>query len=461
MRVSRCRFVVVVISILLVRFVAVPNILAQQPRRPLVLLISIDGLRPDNVPRADELGLKIPNLRRFLADGVYATGVNGVLPTVTYPSHTTLLTGVTPAVHGIVANTTFDPLGRNYGGWYWYAEDIKVPTLWDIAAKNGISTANVYWPVSVGANVTYNISQIWRAGTEDDRKLQRSVSTPGLLNELEKQIGTPFPVGSDESIDADELRARFANLLLEEKKPAFMTVYLTALDHIEHETGPFSKESLAVLERLDAVVGTLRQTAEGHGPAVICVVSDHGFAKTDKELNLNSTLRQAGLIELNPDGSVKSWRASAWLAGGSAAIMLKDSADTNASAKARQLLDQMLADPAGGVARVLEPAEFTAGGGFPGAAFVVGLKPGFQLGPKLAGPVVVPRKPGGMHGYLPENPEMLSSFFLVGPYTHRGLSLGIIDMRDIAPTLAEIMGFELGTSQGHSLARKIATVPAR
>ncbi|MGO9307358.1 MAG: alkaline phosphatase family protein [Candidatus Korobacteraceae bacterium] len=430
MKKCRYRIHVIAIAILAALFVAASNALAQQPQRPLVLLISIDGLRPDNVLRADEFGLKIPNLRRFLVDGAYATGVTGVLPTVTYPAHTTILTGVTPAVHGIVANTTFDPLGKNYTGWYWYAEDIKVPTLWDMAAKNGISTANVYWPVSVGANVTYNIAQIWRAGTEDDRKLQRSLSTPGLLSALEKQIGESFPVGSDESIDADELRARFANLLLQEKKPAFMAVYLTALDHIEHATGPFSKESLAVLERLDAVVGQLRQTAEAQGPAVICVVSDHGFAKTDKELNLNSALRQAGLIELNSDGSVKSWRASAWLAGGSAAIMLKDRSDSDANTRVRLLLDQMLADPAAGIARILEPAEFTAGGGFPGATLVVSLKPGYQLGPKLDGPVVAPRKPGGMHGYLPENPDMLSSllyywtrhpaWILTGNYRHAG-----------------------------------------
>lgn len=431
-----------------------------QSQRPFVLLISIDGLRPDNVLRADELGLKIPNLRRFLVDGTYATGVTGVLPTVTYPSHTTLLTGVAPAVHGIVANTTFDPLNKNYGGWYWYAEDIKVPTLWDYAAKHGISTANVYWPVSVGANITYNISQIWRAGTDDDRKLQRSVSTPGLLEGLEKEMAMPFPLGSDESIEADELRARFAELLLREKNPVFMTVYLTALDHIEHETSPFSKESLAVLERLDGVVGRLRQDGEARGPAVICVVSDHGFAKTDKELNLNSALRQAGLIELNSDDSLKSWRASAWLAGGSAAIMLKDPEDDDAKAKVRRLLDQMLADPAGGIARVLDPAEIKAGGGFPDAAFVVGLKLGYQLGPKFDGPVVVPRKLGGMHGYLPEIPEMKSSFFLVGPGVRHGVSLGTIDMRDVAPTLGEFLGFSLDT-KGHSLVRQAASISAR
>lgn len=452
------RFSLVILAVVVVFFAA--PVATAQGQEPFVLLISIDGLRPDNVIRADELGLKIPNLRQFLSDGAYATGVNGVLPTVTYPSHTTLLTGVAPAVHGIFANTTFDPLSKNDGGWYWYAADIKVPTLWDYAAKNGISTANVYWPVSVGAKITYNISQIWRAGTDDDRKLQRSVSTPGLLDGLEREIATPFPIGSDESIAADELRARFAESLLREKHPGFMTVYLTALDHIEHETGPFSRESLAVLERLDAVVGRLREDAEARGPTVICVVSDHGFAKTDKELNLNSALRQAGLIELNPDSSVKSWRASAWLAGGSAAIMLKDPEDSEARMKVRRLLDQMLADPAGGITRVLDPAEFRAAGGFPDAAFVVGLKPGYQLGQKLEGPAVVPRKLGGMHGYLPEDPEMQSSFFLVGPGIQHGVSLGHIDMRDIAPTLAELLGFSLSTD-GHSLVRQITSVPAR
>jgi predicted AlkP superfamily pyrophosphatase or phosphodiesterase len=174
------------------------------------------------------------------------------------------------------------------------------------------------WPRSLGWSrpTCSTIALCWNQPPERKlRDLQRSVSTPGLLEGLEKEMATAFPVGSDESIEADELRARFAELLLREKNPGFMTVYLTALDHIEHETAPFSKASLAVLERLDTVVGRLRHVAEARGPAVICVVSDHGFAKTDKELNLNSALRQDWLIELNQDGSVRSWRASAWLAG--------------------------------------------------------------------------------------------------------------------------------------------------
>ena len=130
---------------------------------PLLLLISVDGMKPEAVIDAPSHGLKVPNLRAFMADGAYARGVRGVLPTLTYPSHTTLLTGASPAKHGIIDNTTFDPELRNQRGWYWYTEDIKVPTLWDAAAAANLKTANVYWPVSVGAKITYNLPQIWRA----------------------------------------------------------------------------------------------------------------------------------------------------------------------------------------------------------------------------------------------------------------------------------------------------------
>jgi predicted AlkP superfamily pyrophosphatase or phosphodiesterase len=115
---------------------------AQAGRVPVVLL-SIDGLKPDYVLEADRHGLKVPNLRKLAADGAFATGVTGVTPTVTYPSHTTLVTGVSPAEHGILNNSPFDPHGTNVNGWSWYAEDIRVPTLWDAATEAGLVTANV------------------------------------------------------------------------------------------------------------------------------------------------------------------------------------------------------------------------------------------------------------------------------------------------------------------------------
>ena len=93
------------------------------------VLVSIDGLMPASYTAPDALGLSVPNLRRLVAEGASAEGVVGVLPSVTYPSHTTLLTGTPPGTHGIPFNTYFDPLGRSNDAWLWYAREVRVPTL--------------------------------------------------------------------------------------------------------------------------------------------------------------------------------------------------------------------------------------------------------------------------------------------------------------------------------------------
>jgi hypothetical protein len=424
---------------------------AQQPvQRPLLLLISIDGLRPDYVTAADAHGAKVPNLRRFLTEGAFAQGVVGVIPTVTYPSHTTLISGVAPATHGIFANTTFDPLRENHGGWYWYSEDIRVATLWDAAARAGLSTASVQWPVSVGARVTWNIPEFWRAGTADDAKLLRAVSTPGLLAELEPDLG-PYPRAL--TAESDEQRVRYAAAILEKKRPNLLTLHLVSLDHVQHTTGPFSAETMATLERVDALVGTLRAVAErlAPGEAHVAVVSDHGFGKTVKQLNLHAEFRRLGLITVGGQGRVTDWKAMPWTAGGAIAIVLKDPADTTTAAEVRALLDRLAADPAHGIDRVLDASALRARGGFPTAAFLVGLKPDWEAGSRLSGSLVAAATLAGNHGHLPDLPDLHASFFVVGPGVPAGRTLGVIDMRDIATTLARRLGLALPAAEGRVL----------
>jgi predicted AlkP superfamily pyrophosphatase or phosphodiesterase len=424
---------------------------AQQPvQKPLLLLISIDGLRPDYVTAADAHGAKVPNLRRFLTEGAFAQGVVGVIPTVTYPSHTTLITGTAPATHGILANTTFDPLRENRGGWYWYSEDIRVATLWDAAARAGLSTASVQWPVSVGARVTWNIPEFWRAGTADDAKLLRAVSTPGLLAELEPDLG-PYPRAL--TPESDDQRTRYAAAILEKKRPNLLTLHLVSLDHVQHTTGPFSAETMATLERVDAAVGTLRAVAERLAPggAFVAVVSDHGFGKTTKQLNLHAEFRRVGLITVGGQGRVTDWKAMPWTAGGAIAIVLKDPADAATTAEVRALLDRLAADPAHGIDRVLDAAALRDRGGFPTAAFLVGLKPDWDAGSSLSGPLVGAPSVAGMHGHLPDLPDLHAAFFVVGPGVPAGRALGVIDMRDIATTMARRLGLALPAAEGRVL----------
>jgi hypothetical protein len=131
-----------------------------------VLMISIDGLRSRDVTEAPVRGLTLPTFRKLMADGAWADGVKDMLPSVTYPNHTTLVTGVAPALHGIAGNLTFDPLQKNMEGWYWYASDVKVPTLFDAVHDAGKVSMNSGWPVTVGnRSITDNIPEYWRAYT--------------------------------------------------------------------------------------------------------------------------------------------------------------------------------------------------------------------------------------------------------------------------------------------------------
>ena len=412
-----------------------------------VVLISIDGLKPEYVLQADAYGLRIPNLRALVARGAHATGVVGVVPTVTYPSHTTLVTGVAPARHGIISNNTFDPLKRNQGGWYWYASDIRVPTLWDAVMDAGRTTGNVHWPVTVGARITWNLPQYWRTGEADDRKLVRALSTSGLYDAMEHEVGVPYADGIDESLAGDELRARFAVRMIESRHPALMLAYFTALDHEQHGSGPFSHASLVTLERIDGIVGTLvAAAARAYGSdVVIAIVSDHGFQRTTRAVNLIHALRSAGLVDYAPGAGDKptAWRATIWSGGASAAIMLKDTADASTRTRVIKLLRSLAADPSNGIERVIDGAELRRRGGFPGAIALVNLRDGYTLGDNSRGPLVVNVSTGGMHGYLPDSPAMRASFIIAGPGIPAGRALGVIDQRAIAPTLARVLGVRL------------------
>jgi predicted AlkP superfamily pyrophosphatase or phosphodiesterase len=429
-----------------------------QPAPVPVVLLSVDGLKPDYVLEADRHGLKVPNLRRLVAEGAHATGVTGVPPTVTYPSHTTLVTGVSPSEHGILNNSPFDPMNTNPGGWYWYAEDIKVPTLWDVAGDAGLVTANVDWPVTVGARIRHSIVQYWRApapvspGGDEDHKLLRALSTPGLLDEAERDLGR-YPAGYRYTPADDAARARFVAWMIEKKRPDLLTAYLSSLDEAQHYFGPYDQTTFQTIEAIDGLVAQVRATAERayEGRFVLAVVSDHGHIRTDRAVHVNAALRQAGLIDVDGEGKVTGWRAYAWSAGGSAAVMLKDPADGATRAKVRAALQEVAADASRPIDRIVEGAELKASGGFPAAGSVVGLRPGFRIGAALSGRLVTTvAEPGGTHGYLPGPRDMEASFFIVGTGVAAGRSLGAIDMRDVAPTLAAKLGVLLPRAQGRN-----------
>jgi predicted AlkP superfamily pyrophosphatase or phosphodiesterase len=413
------------------------------PGRRLVL-VSVDGLMPDYYLRADALGLKVPHLRRLMKEGAWARGVVGVLPTVTYPSHTTLITGVPPRVHGISGNTVFDPLRRAGEAWQWFARDIKVPTLVSAARARWLTTASVSWPVSVGLGTDWNVPEFWRPGSshEVDLELLDALSTPHLLDDVARHRGRPlaWPVKDEDRVDT-------AVFLLDVHRPDLLLLHIFASDTAQHDFGPLSPEAKAAVEESDSSLGRLRDALERGGVAastVFAVVSDHGFLPISETLRPNVLLKEAGFLTLDAGGKPTDWRAAFHANGGSASLVLKDPGDQEALSRVRGLFDAKRAEAGSGIARILDAREVEAMGGALGVSLVLDAKEGFSFSDSLDGAWVSPSRGKGHHGYAPDRPEMNAAFLVAGPGLSLRGDLGVVRMTAIAPTLARALGVSLG-----------------
>jgi predicted AlkP superfamily pyrophosphatase or phosphodiesterase len=169
------------------------------------------------------------------------------------------------------------------------------------------------------------------------------------------------------------------------------------------------------------------------------VVSDHGFVQITHKVNLMQPFLRAGLLQ-----SGGSWKAQPWSGSGMAAVMLHDPADSQAENQVRDLLQAMKADPNNGIAEVLEGNAIKQRGAFPDAAFLIVMKLGYYaLADATSPPLSEVQGTQGSHGFSPEYPEMRAAFFIAGPGIARGRDLGLIDMRQIAPTVAQLLGVRL------------------
>jgi predicted AlkP superfamily pyrophosphatase or phosphodiesterase len=416
-----------------------------------VVMISIDGLMPSAYTRPDELGLEVPHLRRLAAGGAYARGVVGVLPTVTYPSHTTLVTGLPPREHGILWNTYFDPLGISNDAWLWYAREVRTPTLVTAVRAKGGQVGSVSWPVTVGSEADFLVPEFWRSGSThpSDIHLARALATPGLFERTETRRGRPL---SWPATDVD--RTDLAITVLRDHRPALLLLHLFELDKQAHTYGPGSLEAHAALEASDAALGRLLAALAEFGMAdrtLVAVVSDHGFRSATKVIRPNWLFAENGLLTVDDKGKVTSWKAIVHSHGGTASLRLADPADAATRARARALLEAKLREPGSGVAAILERAELDRLGADPEAELMLEAADGYSISRTPTGGWEGAAVDRGYHGYDPRRPAMHASLILNGPGVAAGRDLGGVPMTAIAPTLARFLGVELAPSADRAL----------
>lgn len=427
---------------------------AAPPARRHVLVISVDGMKPEYLLDPKYAQVRIPALRRLLAEGSHARALQPVLPSVTYPNHTTMVTGVRPLLHGIGSNKRNDWRGKHVGEWFWYAREIQARTIWQAVREAGGTVATLEWPVTVGAAVDFNIPQYWRYGYPDDLRILNALSTPpDLLARGNPRLpgeGEPRLGKVEAALAYDECIARCAAHLLETSKPTLTMVGLAALDEAQHEHGPGSPEALATLERLDAIIGALVQKVHPGASSTeryaIVVLSDHGFAPVSRSLNMRVLLKKEGLDDEVLSSPICGFNP----------FYLRRSAGPAAAMLLRAFLERQVQDKSLGLARLWSRADLDAQGAFPGAIMALESQDGTMFGSNVDGPVVTMRPEKGSHGYDPNRPDQQASLLVAGDGIRPGVVLPQARMIDVAPTLAALLGVSMPGVEGRALSEFLA-----
>ncbi len=385
------------IRLLATLFALVAAPLSAQTERPITILVSIDGFRADYLDRA-----AAPRLRALATAGVRAA-MRPSFPSTTFPNHQTLVTGLRPDRHGIVANSMEDAakpgvtftMANSDPFWWSQAEPI-----WTTAERAGVRTATMFWP---GANVAYDKIRPhdWWLYAKENTEAQR--------------------------VDAviDWLRRPAA------MRPQFVTLYFDTVDTAGHEHGPDSARTDAAIAAVDVQIGRLVDGVAAMGlRANYVIVADHGMAATSPDR----------VIELWKRVPPKNTRTFGY---GSVVGLAPEPRRERRVARA-------LAKPHPHMTCVRKgdlPAALHYGRNprVPPFVCIAALGWTIQTAPP---PADKPFEGGGAHGYDPAAREMDAVFIGHGPAFRAGMAIPTFDNVDVYPLVAGLIGIPARASDG-------------
>jgi len=365
-----------------------------------VVLVSLDGFRWDYAKRDGAT-----HLLALGKQGVWAPeGMLPSFPSLTFPNHYTIVTGLYPEHHGLVANSFYDETKQarygigdaaavTDGSWY------SGTPLWSLAESQGMRTACFFWPGSEAKIAGYRPTYYLRF----DNKIDENARIEQILSWLR----LPAP-----------------------DRPHFITLYYNEPDHSGHEFGPNAPETKAAVAKVDKLIGKLKGGLDATGlPVDLVVVSDHGMVKVqgdwitlDKFADLTG-FETAGSL-LYPKTDSDATRVYNQLKKASSQFVVYRRKELPAGLNYRD-------NPRAG-----DPVVLTTG------PFVVRAH-----GPP-AGKTDSP-PPAGMHGYDPRSmPEMKASFFAAGPDILPGHTVRPFENVNLYPWLAHMLGLNPPKSDG-------------
>lgn len=422
-----------------------------------VVLISLDGF-PAYLFRDESIPL--PHLRRLAAEGAVADAMTVSNPSVTWPAHTTLVTGVLPRKHGVLFNShvTRQGPGKPTKSEQWVDKTVLVraPTVYDAAHAAGLTTAEVDWvAITRAKTITWSFAELPNAADP----LPREMVAAGALAAAELEFAARrTATGGRNIVWRDEIWGRAAAFIFERHRPNLLLYHLLATDTLHHRHGPGSLAGIAALTLADRRVGELLRAIDASGrraQTTVIVTTDHGFKKVEKHCFANVVLKQAGLLR-TAGATIAQCDAYAGTQGGIAFVYVTD------PARRAELLPKLeaLFAAAEGVAQVLDASTAAHALGLPAPAeneamgdLILFAKEGYAFSGAATGNLAVApaENYAGAHGYPASDPQLDGIFVVSGAGIKRGVKLDRVRNLDVAPTIARLLGVALPNADGQPI----------
>ena len=408
-----------------------------------------------------------PNFSRLMARCAQVERVKSIYPSLTYPCHTTMITGCYPDKHGVLNNNPFRTVSDGANLYLTDFALVQAEDLFTAAKRAGKTTASVYWPVSGNnPNIDYLINEYFFPYNEDVeetfRRFGANDDTIAVVRENADRLPpVPGETPAGQRVQLDNCYEHFMNgcvcSLIRRYQPDLLLVHNCVVDATRHNFGVFGPETFRALDMLDDWLGEIMDAMTDAGvydDTDFVLISDHGQMDYQKIAHPNTLLREGGYIDVNDAGEVTGWRAFAHSTGMSCIIHMADPTDDALRAELEDFLRTAFQQGKCGLQQVYTEAEvrqrYHMGGDF---AFMLENADGYSLRCDWKSPTMITeitRPKAASHGYLPEKGPW-PVFLAAGPSFRPGAKLPMAHLVDEAPTLAHVLGDSLPGADGRVL----------
>lgn len=439
------------------RYIMTKILIGEWIMKKKLIVISADALSADDMGYLSTL----PNYQRYLAGGCRIEKVTSVYPTITYPCHTTMITGVYPDKHKIPGNFELHPGCTTDLPWLWdYKWNNWPEDIFKSAKRAGYHTASVFWPVTGNHPAIDDlIAEYWIQDPDDTprKAYTRMGSDERMINIIEKYMRGKKQLFHPE---LDEFIVDCACEVIRQYRPDILFAHPANIDAARHKYGVFNDQVTEAVKRTDDYIGRIMKAVEESGDLEdtnLVLTSDHGQMDIRRMVHLNVLLADKGFIKVNDQGIMESWDAWCLSGGMSGLVYLKKPKDKKIWTEVYEFLKELCKEGIYGISQIFTREEVREFHHLDGDFSFVLETDGFtSFGDSYKRPIVTNfinedyRYGQATHGYLP-NKGIQPVFIAKGPGFQENVVLQEGRLIDEAPTLAKLLGVSLEGSDGRPL----------